>query len=89
MRYDWDPQKRRANLVKHKVDFAAVEAFDWSAARIEADIRHDEVRLKATGAIAGRVHVLIYTVERRVVRVISLRKASAREVRRHAEASQN
>ena len=29
MKYEWDEQKREANLVKHGVDFTEVENFEW------------------------------------------------------------
>ncbi len=34
MQYEWDEADRQANLKKHGIDFAQVEAFDWSTARI-------------------------------------------------------
>ena len=36
MHYEWDEADRQANLKKHGVDFALVEGFDWSTARIES-----------------------------------------------------
>ena len=35
MHYKWDETDRQANLEKHGIDFAQIEAFDWSTARIE------------------------------------------------------
>ena len=35
MKYEWDENKRVANLAKHGVDFIDAEHFDWSLA-IEA-----------------------------------------------------
>lgn len=51
---------------------------------IQADTRHNEVRLIATAPIAGRLHVLVCTIERRVVWVISLRRANLKEIRNYA-----
>ncbi|RME64488.1 MAG: BrnT family toxin, partial [Alphaproteobacteria bacterium] len=41
----------------------------------------------AIGPINGRLHVLIYVKTAKAVRVISLRKANAREVRKYNECS--
>jgi uncharacterized DUF497 family protein len=43
-------------------------------------------RLEAIGYIGDRLHVVIYSLRADVVRIISLRKANAREVKRYAEA---
>lgn len=85
-RYAWDETKRRSNLAKHGVDFAAVSRFDWTQALVRADVRfsYGEVRLVALAPIGPRLHVLVYTVERRAVRVISLRPAGRKEVRDYA-----
>ena len=86
MPYDWDPGKAEANFEKHGVDFDAVEGFDWPRALVRADTRIDygEVRLTALARIGDRIHHLTFTVERRAVRVISLRPASRKEVLRYA-----
>ena len=84
--FEWDDAKRQANLAKHGVDFAAIDAFDWETALIDPDTRQAEPRWIATGFIGSRLHVAVYTMRGPRRRVISLRKANAREVRKHAEA---
>jgi uncharacterized DUF497 family protein len=86
MRYDWNPAKAAANLAKHGVAFETVVGFEWDVALIGADLGQDEVRLVAIGYIGLRVHTLVFTPERRCVWVISLRKASKKEIARYAEA---
>lgn len=83
MAYEWDEDKRKANIKAHGVDFAAVLEFDWDHATIELDDREDyrELRERATGFIGVRLHVLIFTRREDAVRVISLRKATRKEVR--------
>ena len=85
MDFGWDEAKRAANLAKHGVDFAEAEGFDWSAASVRADLRTDygEVRLVAMGPIGDRLHVLVFTIRRRGLRVISLRRASTKELNRY------
>ncbi|MGJ3230169.1 MAG: BrnT family toxin [Oceanicaulis sp.] len=80
--YEWDEAKRRANLERHGVDFALVEAFDWSAAETVDQSVRGERRHLSFGRIAGRVHALVWTRRGEIIRVISLRKANRRE--RHA-----
>jgi len=39
MKYEWDENKRVANLAKHDVDFMDAEHFDWSSAMEASDDR--------------------------------------------------
>ncbi len=82
MEYGFDSRKRASNLVKHGVDFAAIEAFQWSAALVRADVREDygEVRLTALGLVGDRLHLAVFTVERRRIWLISLRRANRKEL---------
>lgn len=82
MQIQWDERKRAANIEKHGVDFVLVLRMDWAAALVRADVRrhYGEVRLNALAPVGARLYALTFTVERRAVRVISLRKASNREI---------
>ena len=88
MRYTYDPQKLAINVAKHQVWFQAVEGFEWETALIKVDSRHGygEPRLEAMGLIGARLYVLVFTLRETAVRVISLRKANSREVKRYAAA---
>ena len=81
MKYEWDENKRAANLAKHDVDFIDAENFDWSSAieTIDDRFNYSEVRWTALGSIGNRLHVLTYTVRGENIRLISLRKANKRE----------
>lgn len=81
--YEWDPVKRAANIEKHGVDFTAADRFDWATAEVIRDARQDEVRYNAFGGIDGRLYVLTFTLRGNAIRIISLRKANRREVRKH------
>jgi uncharacterized DUF497 family protein len=85
--YEWDPAKAAANLAKHGVAFDEVRNFDWDSAIERVDDRedYDELRMVALGFIGVRLHVLIFTPRRDSVRVISLRRANAREMRVYNE----
>jgi uncharacterized DUF497 family protein len=82
MEYGFDPKKLASNLVKHGVEFAAIEEFRWSSALVRADVREDygEVRLTAIGLVGDRLHVAVFTVERQLVWLISLRRANRKEI---------
>lgn len=81
--YEWDEAKAEANEAKHGIPFKSVEKFEWTTALVGFDNRSEygEVREFALGIIADRLHVLVYTRRDGTVRVISLRKANAREQR--------
>ena len=83
--FEWDENKRRANLEKHGIDFSAVYGFDWATASVEQDLRHNELRFVAYGYIGGRLHGLVYTDRGIKTRIISLRKADPGEVRRYEQ----
>jgi uncharacterized protein len=83
MAFEWDERKRQANLAKHGVDFRDVtELFDGDTVEI-VDSRQDygETRINSLGEIEGRIYVVAYTWRGVNRRIISARKANAREQR--------
>ena len=84
-KYEWDEDKRRENREKHGVDFSAVFDFDWNTAASAEDLRSGEVRIVASGYIGERLHVIVYTERGDSTRIISLRKANPREVKRYEQ----
>jgi len=70
-----------ANVAKHGVDMAAAAEFDFETAETWTDTResYGEVRTIALGFITNHLHVLVFTMRGRKLRVISLRKANRRE----------
>ncbi|MFC1859128.1 BrnT family toxin [Thermodesulfobacteriota bacterium] len=81
MKYEWDENKRVANIAKHGVDFIDAENFDWSSAieTIDDRFNYSEEWWIALGFIGNRLHVLTYTAHGENIRLISLRKANERE----------
>ena len=86
MPYEWDEEKRRSNLSRHRVDFQAIHRFEWNTATYEYDDRHHEPRIKATGFIGVVLYTVIYTERGDNTRIISLRKASREDIRKYAQA---
>jgi uncharacterized DUF497 family protein len=83
MDIEFDAAKDQANRAKHGVSLAL--ATDFEADAIVADTRREygEPRFNAIGRIDGRFYALTFTPRGGKVRVISLRRAHAKEYRRH------
>lgn len=87
MDFEWDEAKAARNLEKHGVGFEIVRGFDWSAAIVRLDVRMDygEPRWRALHIDgAGTPYVVVFTERAGSFRIISLRRAHAREVRKWA-----
>ncbi len=87
MRFEWDARKAEANLRKHRVSFdAAVTVFYDPLAATFDDLDHslEEGRLVTVGYSAqGRLLVVCHTERGDSVRLISARRATPRERKRH------
>jgi len=81
MTYEWDPDKALTNRAKHDVSFAdAVEVFSDEYAITTEDRTLHEQRHTTLGFDAlGRLLVVVYTWRDENLRIISARKATARE----------
>ncbi len=85
MRFEWDGEKNRANIRKHGFDHAdAQELFSGDAPLfVTHDSRRDygEERWRGVGLLDGVAVVVVVFTERGndKIRVISLRRADARE----------
>lgn len=82
---EYDQAKNLKNIAQRGLPFDAASQFDFISATFELDQRREygEHRVRAVGKICGRVHVLVFTAVPGGIRVISLRKANPREVRRY------
>ena len=83
--YEWDEDKRQANLAKHGVDFADMDAFEWDTAALDMDENHAEPRWIAIGFIGAVLYFAVFTERSDNIRIISLRKATRREARSYVE----
>ena len=81
---DFDPAKEAINLAKHGISLA--RWVDLEVFAIVGDNRFDygEPRHRAYGIIDGVSYCLVFTVRNERYRPISLRRAHAKEMRRHA-----
>jgi uncharacterized DUF497 family protein len=87
--FEWDAAKDVANRQAHGMSLAEAMRLDWAAALIRPDLRFDygEMRFSALGPMDGRLCVCIFTMRDGRHRIISLRKANAREVRDYEHAT--
>jgi uncharacterized DUF497 family protein len=85
MDFEWDPAKRLTNLVKHGLDFADVPRLNWDEVTILEDRRfaYGEKRYWAVGVLDGYLHMVAFTRQENIVRVISFRRASRKERMRY------
>lgn len=81
MTYEWDPNKAKSNYKKHRVKFAdAVGVFeDENAITIEDDYEKEDRFITIGMDFLRRILVVVYTFRDIVIRIISARKATARE----------
>ncbi|MGH9433290.1 MAG: BrnT family toxin [Terriglobia bacterium] len=81
MRYEWDEAKRQSNIQKHGIDFGGIEkAFAGTTLTILDDrFDYGETRFITLGLLSGRVVVIAHTETQRVIRIISVRKATKNE----------
>jgi uncharacterized DUF497 family protein len=81
MPVEWDEEKCRANLQKHGLSFDdAWQVLAGDTITIP-DERYDygEDRLITLGRLSGRVVVVVHVARGETTRIISMRKANARE----------
>jgi len=83
--YEWDERKRRETWLRHGVDFADVTQFDWVNAVTRPDRRKEygELRFISYAPIGERVHCVAWTPREGNIRIVMLRKANEREVKRY------
>ena len=86
MEIEFDPAKSERNRQGRGFGFERASAFDFSTALIWIDSRnaYPETRYAALGLVDDRLHALVFTESKSGIRVISFRKANAREIRLYA-----
>lgn len=88
MKITFDPLKNEKNIRERGLSFEQVTDFDFDSALYFLDERceYGEVRQVAVGYLQGRLHVLCFLERTDGMRVISFRKANAREGKKYGKA---
>lgn len=83
----FDPTKDASNIEKHGVSLAVASGFEWDEAVTWPDQRHEygEFRIIGLGYIGNRLFIVVFVDRGEDRRIISLRKANPKEVKRYAQ----
>jgi hypothetical protein len=81
MDIEFDPAKDSVTIAKHGISLARV--VDLADGLFVEDDRFAEVRFRIYGTIDGIAYCAAVTLRGQKVRVINLRRAHAKELRRH------
>jgi uncharacterized protein len=87
MQLEFDPKKDAGNLVKHGVSLGLAYELDWNAALVWVDDRfeYDEIRMVALIPRTSTLYYVAFVDRGDVMRIISLRRATRREVKHYVE----
>jgi uncharacterized DUF497 family protein len=91
IKFDWDKNKARINLAKHKVSFEEAQSvFDDDNARLIFDPDHSEsedrfILLGLSCSLKVLTVVHCYKDEDNIIRLISARKATKSEIKSYKE----
>ena len=90
MKFDWDELKASQSLAKHGVPFEYAIRVFLDIRRVDFEDtrqKYGEERRITLGVIDDRLHVVAYTFRQESIRLISARKANARERTRYEKLS--
>ena len=87
MLIEFDPDKDKLNVAKHGVSLAVAGKLDWDAALVWRDDRFEyrELRMLALAPETNTLYYVAFVDRGKVRRIISLRRAERREVKRYVE----
>ena len=87
MDFEWDERKRAKLIEERALDLASAYLFfDGRPAIYQPTPRGDEERWKTTAKIEDAFFTVVWTWRGDTIRVISMRRAHAQEVRKYREA---
>jgi uncharacterized protein len=88
MEFEWDEDKRLANIKNHGIDFIDIsEVFDGDIVTIEDDrYSYGEQHFVTFGLLKGSVVAVVNTDRGEFIRIISVRKATKNESRTYFQA---
>ena len=83
LKFTWDEEKNKLNVAKHGIDFSDAKfVFENPTVTFEdTRINYGEQRLITLGLLQHREVVVVHTPRGNLIRIISMRKANAKEKR--------
>jgi uncharacterized DUF497 family protein len=81
----FDEAKEVSNVAKHGISLARVSDFVEVAVMVDDRFEYGETRYRAWGHIDGIAYYLAFTFRDGEMRPISLRRAHAKEMKRHVK----
>jgi uncharacterized DUF497 family protein len=85
--FEWDEQKAKGNLQKHRIDFDEATELFYGAPLLRRSDRNDEERWIAVGESEGRLVTVVFTRRGDTIRIISARRARKDEERTYHQAA--
>lgn len=86
LEFEWDEEKRRSNIEKHKLDFVRAQVLFDGRPIIHSDSnRFGEARSKSTGIIDGVFVTVIWTLRGGRIRIKSARGTRDEDKRAYHE----
>ena len=88
MNITFDPAKDEANRARHGLSLLEAARLHWDWLLCHPDVRRDYRELREVGfaPLADRVHCVVFVQQGSTLRIISLRRANAREVNQYDQA---
>ena len=85
MLFTCDPNKSRANYFKHGIVLEFAQHLEWAKEVVWQDVRYNynEVRMSGLVPLEGKLYAVVYVLRAESTRIISLRTANKREVKRY------
>ena len=81
MKFDWDQDKNKANIIKHSIDFEEAKNLWIDPDRLVIPARSDdEERFALLATYYDRVWAAFFTLRDQTIRIISVRRARKAEV---------
>lgn len=82
MEFTCDPAKDASNIAKHGVSLIEASRLDWDGMIVLPDTRNEygEDRYRGIALLGSRLYSVVYTPRNEDLRIISLRKASNKEI---------
>jgi uncharacterized DUF497 family protein len=84
--FEWDDDKSRVNLDKHRIDFDDASEIFYGPIVLRQSNRNNEERWIAIGSLEDRLITVVFTRRTDVIRTISARRARKNEEREYRNA---